>query len=298
MTVDLLEKRKVFDRFLNQTKSDLSSYSFVNLFVWRDFFNFDFDIIDDHLCVFANNDLGSFLYLPPLGKSYSCEIIHRCFQELMTRNGGKGISRIENVEKKDLDLFDDKDFIKFEKSKETIYKREDIAGLKGNCFKSKRSSYNHFLKNHNFKFHSYEESMESDCLSLYKRWAIERKKDNDDFIYHQMIDDSAFALKQSLEYYQLLGLAGKIIYVDGDISGFTFGFTLKEDTFCVLFEITDLSFRGISTYLFSEFCRSEEVKPFLFINVMDDFGLDNIGKTKLSFNPDKQVSTYTISPKD
>ena len=298
MSQDLFLQKEIFDKFLKETDFNLSSYSFANLYLWQDFFDFELQVIDERLCVFAKNNLGSFLYLPPLGKDISKKCIDLCFKILNEKNHGKGVARIENIEGKDLDFFGEDDFVRFEKSKETIYLREDIAGLRGNQFKSKRFSYNYFVKNYNFEFCSFESRMDEDCLTLYDQWAETKKKKCNDDIYCQMVDESRTALKRCLDSHKDLDITGRVVFVDGKIVGFSFGFPLKNDTFCILFEIVDLNFKGLASYIFSEFCKSKELERFSFINVMDDFGLDNIRSTKLSFKPLKQITTYTISQKD
>ncbi|MDD3374249.1 MAG: phosphatidylglycerol lysyltransferase domain-containing protein [Candidatus Omnitrophica bacterium] len=298
MSQDIFAQRKIVDQFLQKTGFELSSYSFINIFAWQDFFDFEFQVIDERLLVFAGNDLGSFLYLPPLGKGISRECVDTCFRILNEKNNGKGVGRIENVEEKDLGLFGEKDFVRFEKSRETVYSRCDIANLQGNRFKSKRSSYNHFVKNYKFEFCPYRDSMKKNCFLLYDQWTKKRKKRNSDEIYQQMIDESGVALRRCLNNFQNLGLIGCVVFVEGRIVGYSFGFALKQDVFCILFEIADLEMKGLSTYLFSEFCKMKAVESFNFINVMDDFSLDNVRSTKLSFKPAKQIKTYTISQKD
>ena len=66
---DLLAFKSTFDQYLARGPRPLSGYHFSSVFAWKDFFEFHFEIIDDHLCVFActHGQKDSFLYLPPLG---------------------------------------------------------------------------------------------------------------------------------------------------------------------------------------------------------------------------------------
>ena len=66
----LLEQKSLVESFLARGLRPLSSFSFVSLFAWCDFFDFEFKMINDCLCIFAHGDSGCFLYLPPLGKSF------------------------------------------------------------------------------------------------------------------------------------------------------------------------------------------------------------------------------------
>ena len=66
----------------------------------------------------------------------------------------------------------------------------------------------------------------------------------------------------------------------------------------ILFEIADLNIKGLPVFIFREFCKDKEIQGYSFINCMDDFGLDNIRATKLSFRPFKVLPTYAVSRKN
>jgi hypothetical protein len=86
--------------------------------------------------------------------------------------------------------------------------------------------------------------------------------------------------------------------VKGRVAGYTFGYRLDEKTFCVLCEITDLALKGLSVFIFRELCRDAALLSFPMINVMDDSGMENIRRTKLSFRPVQIISNYVISLKN
>ena len=81
----LLDKKPLVDSFLNQGPRPLSSFSFVSLFAWCDFFDFELKMINDCLCIFAHGDSGCFLYLPPLGKSFDSSTIELAFKHMAQR---------------------------------------------------------------------------------------------------------------------------------------------------------------------------------------------------------------------
>jgi len=294
----LLAKKKIFERFLKKSDYVLSAFSFINIFTWKDFFDFKFCIINDTLCVFAKSALGTFLYLPPIGKRLTQKTVETCFEIMFKENKGKGVSRIENVEEKDLKFFPPAQYQIYKKSEEFVYEREEIALLRGNKYKSKRALHNQFVRMNQHRFISYDASMKKACLILYEQWSQNRKKANKDEIYQQMIDENKIVHQICLQDYRRLGLAGRVVFIKGKLAAYTFGFQLKDDTFCVLLEIADLQIKGLPTYIFKEFCSDPELKKFKLINVMDDFGLEEIRKTKLSFRPCQVHPCYVVSKKD
>ncbi|MFA5059441.1 MAG: phosphatidylglycerol lysyltransferase domain-containing protein [Candidatus Omnitrophota bacterium] len=297
MKSDLLKKKPLVDKFLRECPTRLSAFSFVNIFAWKDFFDFTFEIKDNCLCIFASNAIGTFLYLPPLGKNISSDVIQGCFETMERLNKGSGVSRIENVPQEAVKYFSSREFRLESKSEEYLYERKNIAEFSGNRFKSKRSSYNYFVKNFKCEYLPFKMSMKKECRDLYDSWASHKALGSDDIIFRQMLEDNRIVHQTVMTHYDSLELSGRVVCIDGKIKGYTFGFALNRDIFCVLFEIVDLSIKGLSSFIFKEFCSDGAVKPFRYINVMDDFGLTNIRKTKLSFHPSALVPSYVVSRK-
>jgi hypothetical protein len=57
-----------------------------------------------------------------------------------------------------------------------------------------------------------------------------------------------------------------------------------------LYEITDLSIKGLAQFIFRAF--AEELKNYRYLNIMDDSGLANLKKVKLSYHPERLVPAY------
>ena len=110
-----------------------------------------------------------------------------------------------------------------------------------------------------------------------------------------MLEDSRVSLKESLDNYKELRLKGAVVEVGRRIKGFTFGFELNKETFCILYEITDLSVKGLAQFIFARF--SQMLNDYKYINIMDDSGLDNLKRVKLSYSPRRLVSSYAVRKK-
>jgi len=164
-----------------------------------------------------------------------------------------------------------------------IYLRRDIAELKGKRYRHKRAMYNYFVKHYNYQYIPYQKTMKNECMRLFNLWAKGRKQKYHDAYYHRLIDETRSSHKIVLEEFDQLGIIGRVVKIDKKIRGYTFGFELTSDCFCILLEITDLNFKGISEFIFREFCR--EMSRYKYINTMDDSGLENLKVTKLSYHP-------------
>ena len=202
-----LQDKPLFDKYLRAHTTNLSAYHFVNIYIWKDLFQISWAIIEDSLCVFYQDAIGIFMILPPLGK-VSVEAIKKCFEVMNWYNQNSEISRIENVDEKDLAAYTRVGFKAKLKDTEYIYVRKNLAGLVGNTYKHKRASCNHFSKKYNAKIVPYRLSMHKECLGLYDLWMAKRKEENSDTLYQQMLEDSRISFRAALRSYQKSGLRG------------------------------------------------------------------------------------------
>lgn len=289
-----LKDRKIFSKYLNFDYHGLSVYSFENIYVWKGLFNIKWAIIRDSLCVFFKDKIGAFLYLAPLGNK-NANLIQEIFNILDGFNKNKEISRIENIEEKDLILYQGLGLTCQKKYAEYVCLKKELVNLSGNKFKSKRWSLNYFVKNYEFEYLPYSLRYHRDCLALYDRWMHKRKNHYKEILYQNMLQDSRGSLKVALDNFSKLKLTGRVVKINKEVRAFTFGFKLNAETFCILYEITDLSIKGLAQFIFNKFCS--ELKEYKYINIMDDSGLENLKKVKLSYRPAKLVSSYIVSRK-
>jgi hypothetical protein len=294
-----LKDKEVFLKYLSSTQHDLSVYNFANIYIWKGLFDIFWTVIKESLCVFFKDNIGCFLYLPPLTKTIKPEAITEAFKIMDGFNRNKDISRIENIEDKDVPFYQNLGYTCRYKSSDYLCLKEDLVQLRGNRFKSKRACFNYFIKHYPFHYLPYSLDYRDDCLKLYNSWRRNRKAQNKNSFYKSMLDDSLRSLKILLDAYSSLDCLGRVVRVDKEIKAFTFGFKLNKDTFCILYEIADLSIKGLSQFIFRNFCSESEsaLEDCKYINIMDDSGLENLKRVKLSCRPLKLISAYIVTRK-
>ncbi len=285
-----LKDRKLFAGYLGLARQELSAYSFVNIYIWKELFEISWAVVRHSLCVFFRDKIGTFMYLPPLAKEINPAALEECFSFMDSRNKNREVSRIENIHARDIQEYKKLGYEVYQKPGEYLYKIKSLAELKGRPYKSKRACANYFLKNYKFEYRPYAGKDKAACLRLYDCWAGERKKQNTDPLYQWMLQDSKKSLLAALKDYPSLGLEGKVVKIAGKLQAFTLGFPLNADTFCVIYEITNLKYRGLAQFIFMRFCR--DLGQYKFINAMDDSGLENLKRVKLSYRPAKVVPAY------
>lgn len=286
-----IKDKKHINKFLNLKQHNLCIYAFQNIYIWKSLFKIYLTEIKDNLCIFLEDSAGIFLYLPPLGKAREADVVEEAFKVMDGKNKNRQVSRIENVEEDETAFYESLGFKISYKSCDYVCNRNSLAQLKGDKFKHKRSAYNYFIKHYKFEYLPFDLRYKKDCLKLYDAWMEQRKSKNKDKIYQAMLEDNREAFKTMLDSYKYLDCVGRIVKADGELKAFTFGYELSHDTFCILYEITDLEVKGLAQFIFRKFC--DELK-YRFINIMDDSGLENIRRAKLSYYPQKAIPAYIV----
>lgn len=289
-----IKDKELFDKFLSFNRHELSPYAFENIYIWKGLYQIYWALIKDSLCVFFQDKMGCFLYIAPLGIKREPKVIPEAFRIMHGFNKNKAISRIENIEQKDLSFYQALGYDCQYKFSDYLCKREDLAQLKGNKFKSKRASCNYFVQHYKAQYLTFSLKYKTDCLKLYQQWMQARKAQNQEPVYQGLLLDSRNSLKILLG--SSLDFIGRLVLIGGRVKAFTLGFRLNSDTFCILYEIADLSIKGLSQFIFRTFTR--ELKDFRFINIMDDSGLENLKRVKLSYHPVKLVPAYIAQEKN
>jgi len=285
-----LKDQTLFNKYLILSHRLLAAFSFANIYIWQALYDIKWEIVENSLCVFFQDKIGAFMYLPPLSEERQPRVIKAAFAIMDKINKNKDISRIENIQQEDLDYYRALGYLCHEKYPDYLCLRDDLAALRGNKFKSQRASYNYFIKHCDFDWHPLSLADKASVLSLFNSWIKQRRATCGDDIYCGMLEDSHKVIKDALANYKQLNLEGIVVGVNKEIKAFSFGYRLNDDTFCILYEITDLSIKGLAQFIFRKF--SQELKGYKYINIMDDSGLENLKKTKLSYKPACLIPAY------
>jgi len=118
----------------------------------------------------------------------------------------------------------------------------------------------------------------------------QRASNNSDRLYQGMMQDSLKSFRVLLDNFTKLNYVGRVVLVAKELRAFTFGYRINKDNFCILYEITDLTVKGLAQFIFREFCS--ELKDYAYINIMDDSGLESLKKVKMSYHPARLVPAY------
>ncbi len=303
-----LEDRRWFDALIaaGEPSDPLAAYSFPYHFVWKDLFTYEWVELEGHRCLLASNQDGSFLALPPLGPDPCGPVMAWAFAFLSARNRTPAVSRIENVPEPLAARCREQGDRVVPKGPDYLYRRADLVALRGDRYKGQRVTYNHCVKQSSPTYRPFRPEDTEACLALYRQWQEGVKVDASSDLAPHLATDAESAHRQGITHAAELGLVGRVAEVDGRLAAYTFGYPLptslapqeggegEGSVFCILFEIADRAVKGLSQFIFREFCR--ELEPYEFINTMDDSGLDGLRRAKLAYHPVRLVESFIVSP--
>jgi ribosomal protein S18 acetylase RimI-like enzyme len=183
-----------------------------------------------------------------------------------------------------------------------VYDVGRMIDLAGGDLASKRQAKNRFLRNYEHRVEPYDPAVHlGDCRRLLDQWKTHQ---DDHHAAGPEADTNAVkrhkesvATQLCLESAGRLGLRGLVVYVkeagQWALKGFTFGESLGRDQSSITIEKTDLAVKGLAQFIFSEFCRTSWAdRPF--VNVGDDWGLETLAWTKMSYRPAKMLHKYLL----
>ena len=301
-----LADRTHLDRYFASLSEPLSDYTFSQLFTWRNSLRILWREMHGHLCVFANGTGDLTLLMPPIGDTGGDRALSAAFDLMNDYNAVHGVpdrSRVEYVSDELLARFDRTGADVRRMGADYVYDVRRMIDLGGGDLASKRQAKNRFLRNYAHRVEPYDAARHlEDCRRLLDQW-----RDHQDGQHALGPDADTGALKRHKESLATdlclrtsaeLGLRGMVVYVKGagddwSLQGFTFGEKLGRDQASITIEKTDLGVKGLAQFIFSEFCRAcWSDRPL--VNVGDDWGIETLAWTKMSYRPARMLQKYVL----
>lgn len=311
-----LDSKSIIEKYLAKLSVDLSDYTFAANYIWLANSSGFYAVINKCFCLFVMTGGELTMLLPPLGKKkYITDAMIKCFEIMNANNSSPYYARIDYVQESMVEEFvqttDEVEsmftmlehYIVEKKLVDYIYEVDALINLRGNSYHTKRTEINKFTKS--YPDHTIEEldsvKHKDEIMSLFNKWVSDRVRympKEEAEVFLEGIHQERNAIKQMLKHYEALSLIGLVIYINGELKGFTVGEKINADTATVIIEKTDFEVLGCAQFIFREFSKIlKEHYGVTYINVGDDMGFENLRKVKMSYRPYKLVPKYTIYQK-
>jgi hypothetical protein len=270
------------------------SASLPYLLMWRDSFACALAVKDGTSFIIAHYD--KYVYCPVPPRPFTLENLEAAFDYMKKVNGpGPGISRVEGLTEERKKQAESWGFPARPALTEYLYDRAQLAGLHGDPYRAKRAEVNHLLKHHALVLRPYRASDFKSCGDLYELWRDQRLPDLKGEMGETMLRSAQKAHLQALLHGEDWGMDAWVALVEGRLAAYSVGAALSPDSYGVYLEVTDLTVKGLSAYIFANVCRQVESYPF--INTGDAEGLPRLAESKEHWHPARKIQIYALDPR-
>jgi len=273
----------------------LAAYAFAYHFLWTSLLSYWWMEHRDTFYLFAQSPDGFFLAVPPLGPGPLDQRVREGFALMNRWNGPSPVSRIENVSTVQKDELARAGFRCLPKPPDYVYDAAALAELRGDRYKSQRALCNRATRDHVVLVEPYRASDRAACVSLYERWAVQKRRSSLDRMGQLLLEDAEAAHRLALTESGSMGLEGTVARVDGVVRGYTFGYWLTPNMYCVLLEVADRSITGLAQFLFRKTCKQVAEGGAAFVNAMDDADLPGLREAKRAYRPTALIENWAVT---
>jgi hypothetical protein len=317
-----------FEQALKSVETPLAQFALPPHLIWKDLFRYSWTEIEGCLCLFAEYADGLFMPLPPLPltpalspkgrggfsdslspggrgegegepptSNFECAkaAFETAFALMRERNGGRAVSRIENVPEEWGERLGAMGYRVRSKDPDYLYRTADLVALAGDNYKSQRAACNRFEREHRHALESYRDQDREACLALFRDWSAQKQASGLEETGRHMLADAEAAHREALTRHRDLGLTGHVVRVDGTIRAYTLGYARSSSVWCVLLEVADRTVHGLAEWIFRGHCREAAARGFEFVNTMDDSGLPGLARSKRAYHPLRLVSSCIVT---
>jgi hypothetical protein len=285
-----LEDKALFNSYFHKYPPQTSEFTFTNLYMWRNFYGFNFMEWKDHLLLFsrdifeakkipASGNKKALYFFPPIGPN-PAEIIVSLFENLkevefhrVPERISEDIRNHSKFSSLSIDILEDRD------NWDYVYETEKLRNLPGNQYRQNRRWLNKFLENYDYEFKILTENEVELIKKLQLEWCILRECEDD-----EGLKEEELAIYDALDNFLALDFQGAIICIDDKCAAYTFGEMLNPETMVIHVEKAHMDYEGAYQAINNLFLKNsfEEV---IYVNREQDLGVPGLRRAKESYKP-------------
>ena len=282
---------KVIAPYFEKESSLSCDCSIGGSFIWSDFFQTTYAIIDEAL-VFRIVLDKKIRYTYPIGKN-----IEAAFS-LIEEDAKDSNTEIEFFVFSQDDLsslkarYPSHEILDKREYYDYIYDYSSMCDFRGKKFSGQRNHINKFKRLYeNYSFEEINEKNKNELAEFFRGFIARSEKKN------AAIEAEAIKIFDVLENMNEYRQFGGLLRVDGAIVGFSIAEKIGKTMF-VHVEKADISYDGVYQMLVSCFASHFADENVIYINREDDTGDEGLRKSKLSYHPIFLIEKYIFSVKE
>ena len=294
-----LGDKELFDKFFKIYPPEMSEFTFTNLFMWRNFYNFLFIESSEHLILFSREyfkkhmplsplNKENLFFLPPIGPN-PVELMIQIFETFTEaefhRIPQKFVEKLTNHHKfpsLNLKIVEDRN------NWDYVYEVENLKILPGNRYRQNRRWLKKFTDNYVFEFQIISEELIDKVKKLQKEWWLLRGGEED-----SALEEEQKAIYEALDNFTTLKFKGALLYCDQKCAAYTFGEMLNSTTLVIHIEKAHMEYEGAYQAINNLFVKNccENV---ILVNREQDLGISGLRRAKESYKPTRMIEKSII----
>lgn len=280
----VLDDKERFDLLFYQLQPRISELTFAGLYLFRHAHAYRLTLIGDALVILGRSYDAAPFFFPPLGGDISAAL-DRLFADHLPLYGADELFVSSYLTNRPCEILADRD------NADYLYRREDLAELRGQRYHKKKNRLNVFINHYQYAVVPYSLEYRDGCRALLAAWREERMREGENL----SLEREAQATAEALEFAEILGLAGLVVLVGGEVKGFVFGERLNQETSVCHFEKADPQLEGLSQFLDREFNRLL-FTDCTYVNREQDLGDEGLRMAKSTYHPIELITKYRVIP--
>lgn len=301
-----LESKEVLKDYLGSFEYRTSDLSFTSLYMWREINRFSYQVIGDYLCIAGISHLDldeeKVFMFPPLTKTghYESKKLRETVLEAKKIFQAKDqkfsirllpshmLKILEGAFPTGLIIKDDRP------NHDYVYTKEDLAGLRGRKFHSKRNHLNHFKGHYSYEYKQIGTDKAEEAMAFIRKLNEGREMPDHEMELLMMEEQVIEDVMNNLDP---VGYTAGAIYIGGEIQALTIGGPLGKRTMVVHVEKANTKYRGSYQAINNEFAKN--VDPHIkCINREEDMDIPGLREAKTSYRPAEMVEKYIAKIED
>lgn len=270
-----LEDKAFIDSFFRNYPPTLSDYTFTNLWIWNDLRHYQYQIIEEFLCI-KFLDHGKETYLMPTGANFTKALLEKLISLMpdfcMRAISEEKIETLKTMLPKDFSITPERTRFDY------LYSYEELKTLSGNALQPKRNLVHQFESNYDFHYEPLTVKLLPLVIQMHEKLPQ---------------TESSLAEFRALRDFEKLQIPGGALIVGDEAIAYTLGEKLNETTLDIHVEKALTEFKGAYQAINQLFLTHSP--PVLYVNREEDLGLPSLEHAKHSYHPIQLLKKFKIT---
>jgi len=287
-----IQDKETFDHIFLQDPPETSELTFTNLFMWRHKYRPIWLQWEDCLLIILRPEGDAPFGLPPVGPGNKSKALESLAEQLKQMTSEVRICRASedfveaHVDHDRYESLIDRD------NSDYVYRSQDLIGLSGRRYHSKKNHLNRFLKNCPFNYREMDRELVEGFLGMQEKWCQMRE-----CVESPELLSEDYAIREALTHFEELDYRGGAVEINAEIEAFSLGEPLNPNTAVIHIEKANPDIPGLYVVINQLFCRNAW-SPMEYVNREQDLGREGLRRAKESYHPSHMVNKYTLIPKE